>query len=60
MLPGHDEVPSALTGRVAEGQPRDGCAPLHSSDATRGSIVVLDRGKCMFAAKVWSASAMAL
>ena len=45
-------------GRIVEGQPRDGCAPLQSSETTKGSIAVLERGSCMFAAKVCPASAM--
>ena len=46
------KVLHALAGRIAEGQPRDGCAPLHSSGATQGGIILLERGQCMFAAKV--------
>lgn len=54
-----DQAPCALAGRVFDGQPRDGCAPLHSSEGTRGGIAILERGQCMFAAKVCPACWMA-
>lgn len=39
-------------GRVAEGQPADGCTPLSHQEALEGSLIILKRGECMFAAKV--------
>jgi len=35
-----------------EVQPSHGCAPLASSEETEGNILILERGQCMFAAKV--------
>ena len=39
-------------GNIAEGHPKDGCAALTSSEALQGSLLILERGQCMFAAKV--------
>ena len=42
----------AHAGNLAEGQPKDGCVALASSEALQGSLLILERGQCMFAAKV--------
>ena len=34
------------------GSPLDGCQPLTSTVGAKGSIIVLERGACMFALKV--------
>ena len=42
----------ASAGRLSEGQPRHGCASLTNQEEVQGSFVILERGECMFAAKV--------
>ena len=42
----------ASAGRLSEGQPRHGCVPLTNQEEVQDSFVILERGTCMFAAKV--------
>ncbi|CAL8470523.1 g10065 [Coccomyxa elongata] len=48
----------SASGDFVVGVPSDGCQPLTSTVGAKGSILVLERGSCMFAQKVAHAQAV--
>ncbi|MGE5236905.1 MAG: S8 family serine peptidase [Acidobacteriota bacterium] len=44
-----------VTGTVVQVQPADACAALTNGSAVRGKIALIDRGTCLFSAKITNA-----